>query len=64
MQRVEYCCKHHLLGVLRTVKLGGIDHVDQRGLGLLPLACLETTVGVDPELLWSEVSVKVLVTTF
>jgi len=41
--------------VLLAVELGGVDHVDKRGLGLLPLAGLETTVGVDPELLGLEV---------
>lgn len=43
------------LGVLLTEELGGVDHVDKGGLGLGPLAGLEATVGVDPELLWLEV---------
>jgi hypothetical protein len=37
--------------VLLAVELGSVDHVDQGGLGLLPLTGLETAVGVDPELL-------------
>ena len=41
--------------VLLAVELGGVDHVDKRRLGLLPLAGLETTVRVDPELLGLEV---------
>jgi hypothetical protein len=39
------------LGILGAEELGGRDHVDQSLLGLLPLAGLETTVRVDPELL-------------
>lgn len=42
---------HDLFGVLGTEVLGGVDHVDQSLLGLLPLTGLETTVRVDPELL-------------
>lgn len=44
-----------LFGVLLTESLGGVNHVEQGSLGLLPLAGLETTVGVDPELLRLEV---------
>jgi hypothetical protein len=47
--------KKNLRGVLLTVVLGGVDHVDQSGLGLLPLTGLETAVRVDPELLRLEV---------
>jgi hypothetical protein len=46
----------HLLDVLGTVELGGVDHVGKGLLGLLPLAGLETAVRVDPELLRLEVS--------
>ena len=44
-----------LFGVLGTVELGSVDHVGQSLLGLLPLAGLETTVGVDPELIGLQV---------
>ena len=43
------------LSVLVAVGNGGVDHVGQGLLGLLPLAGLETTVRVDPELLRLEV---------
>ena len=39
------------LGVLLTEVLGGVDHLGQGTLDLIPLAGLETAVGVDPELL-------------
>ena len=45
----------NLLGILGTEVLGGVDHVGQSLLGLLPLSGLETAVGVDPELLGLEV---------
>jgi len=45
------CC----LSVLLAVSNGGVDHVGQSLLGLLPLAGLETTVRVDPKLLRLEV---------
>lgn len=38
---------------------GSVDHVGQGLLGLLPLASLETAVGVDPELLRLEVPSRV-----
>ena len=41
--------------MLLAVELGSVNHVDQRGLGLLPLPGLETAVGVDPQLLGLEV---------
>jgi len=41
--------------VLLAVSNGGVDHVGQGLLGLLPLAGLETAVRVDPELLRLEV---------
>ena len=41
--------------VFLAVELGGVDHVDQRGLGLLPLASLQAAVGVDPQLVGLEV---------
>lgn len=44
------CCSR-LFGVLGTESLGSADHVGQSLLGLLPLAGLETAVGVDPKLL-------------
>jgi hypothetical protein len=44
------------LFLLGAEVLGCVNHVDQGGLGLLPLASLETAVGVDPELIWAEVS--------
>lgn len=47
--------KENLSAVLLTVELGSVDHVDQRSLGLLPLASLQTAVRVDPELLRLEV---------
>jgi hypothetical protein len=47
--------KKHLRRVLLAVVLGSVDHVDQSGLGLLPLTGLETAVRVDPELLRLEV---------
>lgn len=50
---------HHLLGVLLAVVDGSVDHVGQGLLGLLPLASLETAVGVDPELLRLEVPSRV-----
>ena len=43
------------LAVLLTEELGGVDQVGEGGLGLLPLAGLETAVRVDPELLRLEV---------
>lgn len=43
------------LVVLAAEELGGVDQVGKRGLGLLPLAGLETAVRVDPELLGLEV---------
>lgn len=49
-----------LVGVLLAVEFGSVDQVDQRGLGLLPLARLETAVGVDPELVRLEVSKHLL----
>jgi hypothetical protein len=42
---------HLGLGVLLTEVLGSVDHVGERALDLIPLARLETAVGVDPELL-------------
>lgn len=45
-----------LLGILLAVELGSINHVGQRSLGLGPLASLETTVGVNPELLRLEMN--------
>jgi hypothetical protein len=53
---LKNCCGCDLLGVLGTVELGGVDHVDKGSLGLGPLAGLETAVRVDPELFWLEVS--------
>jgi len=47
--------KNALLGILLAVELGGVDHVGQGGLCLRPLAGLQTTVRIDPELLWLEV---------
>lgn len=44
-----------LVGILLAVGLSGVDHVSQRGLGLLPLTGLETAIGVDPELVGLEV---------
>lgn len=44
-----------LLGVLGAEFLSRVHHVDERGLGLLPFSGLQTTVGVDPELIWTEV---------
>jgi hypothetical protein len=41
--------------------LGGVDHVDQGGLCLLPLAGLKTAVGVNPELVWAEIPFCTLV---
>jgi hypothetical protein len=43
--------RHLGLGVLSAEVLGGIDHVGEGTLDLIPLAGLETAVGVDPELL-------------
>jgi hypothetical protein len=40
-----------LVGVLLTEVLGGLDHVGEGTLDLIPLASLQTAVGVDPELL-------------
>ena len=40
--------------VLSTEELGSRDHVLERGTGLGPLAGLETTVGIDPELVGLE----------
>jgi len=45
----------HLLRVLLAEELGSVDHVGQGGLGLGPATGLETTVGVDVQLLRSEV---------
>lgn len=42
-------------GILLAVKLGGVDHVRYRGLRFLPLASLQSTVRVNPELIWTEV---------
>lgn len=42
---------NNLFGKLGAVVLGGVDHVDQSLLGLLPLTGLKTAVRVDPELL-------------
>lgn len=47
--------RSYLLAVLLTEELGSADHVAKRGLSLRPLAGLETTVRVNPELLWLEV---------
>lgn len=43
-----------LVGVLLTEVLGSVDHVGEGTLDLVPLAGLETAVGVDPELLGAE----------
>jgi len=40
-----------LVGVLLTEVLGSLDHGGEGALDLIPLAGLETAVGVDPELL-------------
>lgn len=41
--------------LLATEVLGGVDHVDQSRLDLVPGTGLQTAVGVDPELLGTEV---------
>ena len=41
--------------MLRSEVLGSVNHVGQRSLCLLPLTGLETTVRVNPELLWLQV---------
>ena len=47
-----YLCR---FGVFLAVVYGSIHHVGEGSLCLLPLSCLQTTVGVDPELIWLEV---------
>lgn len=42
------------LGVLLTEVLGSVDHLGEGTLDLIPLAGLETAVGVDPELLGTD----------
>lgn len=44
-----------LVGILLTVELGGVDQVLKSSSGFLPLAGLQTTVRIDPELLRLEV---------
>jgi len=46
---------YHLFGVLLAVELGRVHHVGEGGLCLRPLSGLQTTVRVDPELIWSQV---------
>ena len=56
MKRSHNCHMAEILRrVLLAVVLGGVDHVDQGSLGLLPLTGLETAVRVNPELLRLEV---------
>lgn len=38
-----------------AVELGGVDHIGQCSLRLLPLTGLKATVRVNPELIWAEV---------
>jgi hypothetical protein len=61
MQRLNmlltFDLKINLFGVFLAIELGRIDQICQRGLRLLPLASLETTVWIDPKLLWLEVPV-------
>ena len=47
--------RRELLGVLLAERLGGRHKVGESGLGLGPLAGLQTTVGVDPELVGAQV---------
>lgn len=48
---VSCCGRLSLVGVLLTEVLGSVDHVGEGTLDLVPLASLETAIGVDPELL-------------
>jgi len=41
--------------VLLTVELSSVHHVGESGFRLRPLAGLEPTVGVNPELIWLEI---------
>jgi hypothetical protein len=49
------CHRNSLLGVLVTEELGGVDHVGQGLLCLFPLTGLQTTVRINPELIWLEI---------
>jgi hypothetical protein len=53
--RPVWSMKLSLALVLLTEVLGGVDHVGECTLDLIPVASLQTAVGVDPELIRAEV---------